>query len=192
MIAWFWSSVFVLLSVSMGVVDTAPHEILDRKRTERTMSDAAKRLRAQLRHCPPNVQASWTFLDIERAAPVLMEASQKTGLSFETYLKMIWRESGFYKYATHHNRDGSIDEGVSQQNSAYNLERCHFVTGRKCRKKQIFDIVNNLEMMKNFMIWCASEITAQRAIVTCYNSPSRARRGNFEYSDRVEEQYIYD
>lgn len=142
------------------------------------------KLIAVLRTTPVYIQNAWYGTDYTSVVHELKLASAESGLTDLEILAMIYVESEFYPLSTGYNTNGTIDRGLSQQNSAYFQDRCLAAFGRYCSIWDLYDVPKSLRLMRMRFRECAEFNGSTERMVLCYNSGWKARNYPRTRNDR--------
>lgn len=116
----------------------------------------------------------WSEEGIHRLARGIDRAAGETGMPPRVLIAMILVESHFRPGISRRNRNGSIDYGLTQQNSRYAFRRCRLVYGRSCTATELLDPAVSLRLMTFTLNTCGRVFRRTAERVLCYNSWRRA------------------
>jgi hypothetical protein len=139
---------------------------------------------------PEHIQRFWTIYDIKLVGKIIDNLNEKTDIPKMVFIKLIAHESGFDPNAINRNSNGSIDIGITQQNSKYAQKRAKALFGNYVHWKALKNIEVSILLFEHYFSWCWKTYPNQFQAVTCYNSPRNATRKHFAYHTRVLETPI--
>lgn len=128
-------------------------------------------VRRALRYSPH----AWSETETLDLARGIDETAAATGVSPASIAAMVMVESHFRPHAIHRNRNGTLDYGLSQQNSRYVFRRCRIVLGRACSPRELLEPDLSLRLMAHTLNTCGRVFRGEARIM-CYNSWKHAYR----------------
>lgn len=125
---------------------------------------------------PHRIQKYYVRKNIHAMAKQVHRISTRWNISSDTVLSIIELESNFNPRATRVNTDGSIDRGLTQQNSVWVQNRCRRKYKRNCSISELYHQQVSIELMTERFKECKQYLSRndELAFLVCYNSSSKA------------------
>lgn len=120
----------------------------------------------------------WREAELRGVAAAIDQSAARLNLPALDLVAMIGVESHFRPQAFNRNRNGTVDLGLTQQNSRYVQGRCRQSYGRNCTRAELENPLVSIELMTVTLARCGRVFRNVDARLTCYNSWRRA----FAYS----------
>lgn len=125
----------------------------------------------------PYVQDKWSARDLETFSIVAARVGVYGLDRFDIYALIdiechTWNPGCQYTG----NKDGSIDHGLTAQNSEWYQDRCQIVYGRDCKKWELYTVRTSIMLMEVKLRECREYPRLKQ--IMCYNSKTNISRYN--------------
>jgi hypothetical protein len=148
--------------------------------------DTFERIDKVIRRQEKRIQRYWSNSKKIQASYIINHITDTTGIPQNILIAMIEAESSWFPRALGRNTNGTIDYGLTQQNSDYIRDRYQKIYHKKMRHpSEAFNIVVSLKLMELALLDCSQKFSSVQKIVMCYNSPYRAKNNIPTYWNRV-------
>lgn len=148
--------------------------------------DTFGRLDKVIQRQEKKIRRYWSDAKKIQASHLINHIYRVTGIPQNILIAMIEAESSWFPRAKGRNTNGTIDYGLTQQNSAYVGERYRRVYHKELNHpSEVFDINVALRLMETTLLDCSQGFSSVQKIVMCYNSYYRAENDISVYWNRV-------
>jgi len=123
------------------------------------------------------VRSRWSIFDIEQTASELSYAESRLNINYKYFLALIEHESGFRPWVINNkNRNGTLDIGLTQQNSCCWGNRYASEFGSKGSKFELLKPWVSVRLMARTFEECKRFDYSIDMLLICYNLPAAVYR----------------